>query len=88
MLLQTKSKYRTHSPFWEARVEQAAANLEKEIAVQDDLAQAKENPQRPEFYKTVDPAEEYDGMLLQTNSKNKYRHHTAQWEARVNLAAA
>ena len=52
--------------------------MNKEIAENEDLIEAKENPQRPEHYKTVDAGEEYNGMLLQTDADLQYyKHHTA-----------
>ena len=70
-LLQTNSElsYRTHSPYWDQRVNQAAVQMEKDLAEDNDLIEARENPQRPEHYKTVDAAEEYNGMLLQTDAE-------------------
>ena len=63
--------------------------MEKDLAEGEDQIQAAENPHRPEHYKTVDAAEEYNGMLLQTDSELEfYKKHTAEWEARVNRAAA
>jgi hypothetical protein len=67
MLLQTDSEleyYKHHTAQWDARVTQAAAQMEKDIAENDDLIQAKENSHRPEHYQTVDAAEEYNGMLV------------------------
>ena len=67
MLLQTDSDlefYKHHTAQWEARVNEEAAKMNKEMAENEDLIEAKENPQRPEHYKTVDSAEEYNGMLL------------------------
>lgn len=55
----------------------------------DDIAQARDDPSRPEHYQTMDKAEEYNGMLVQTDAElEDYKHHTALWEARVNQAAA
>ena len=62
--------------------------MNKEIAENEEIIEAKENPERPEHYKTVDAAEEYNGMLLQTDSELEfYKRHTAEWESRVNQAA-
>jgi len=92
MLVQTDAEledYKRHTALWEARVNQAAAQLGKEIDYYDDIAQARENPSRPEHYQTVDAAEEYNGILLQTDAElEDYKHHTALWEARVNQEAA
>jgi hypothetical protein len=38
--------------------------MEKDLAETDDQIQARDDPSRPEHYKTVDAAEEYNGMLL------------------------
>jgi hypothetical protein len=38
--------------------------MQKEIAVEGDQIDAREDPSRPEHYKTVDASEEYNGMLL------------------------
>ena len=52
--------------------------MNKEIAENEELIEAKEDPHRPEHYQTVDTAEEYNGMLLQTDSELEfYKHHTA-----------
>jgi hypothetical protein len=70
MLLQTDSElefYKHHTAEWEARVNQESAKMEKEIAENEDLMQARENTNRPEHYSTVDAAQEYNGMLLQTD---------------------
>ena len=39
-----------HSPYWNARVNKAAAQMEKDIAENEDLIEARENPHRPEHY--------------------------------------
>jgi len=77
--------YKHHSDFWNSKVNQAAAQLDKEINVNEDLLNAKEDPSRPEHYQTVDQEQEYNGMLLQLDD---YKRHTPLWEARVNNAAA
>lgn len=51
--------------------------------------EARDDPSRPEHYKTVDSAEEYNGMLVQTDAELEfYKHHTEEWNNRVNIAAA
>jgi hypothetical protein len=62
--------------------------MEKDLAEGEDQMSARDDPSRPEHYKTVDAAEEYNGMLLQVDSELEfYKRHTAEWEARVNVAA-
>lgn len=95
MLLQTwqtdaeLEDYKHHTALWEARVNQETARMQKEIAVNQDLIEAREDPSRPEHYQTVNPVDEYNGMLVQTDAElEDYKRHTALWEARVNNAAA
>jgi len=58
--------------------------MENELNESAALDEARHDPSRPEFYKTVNPEAEYDGMLMQTG----YRHHTANWDQMVNDKAA
>jgi hypothetical protein len=53
-----------HSAYWETRVNQAAATMERDMAEGEDQLNARDDPSRPEHYKTVDAAEEYNGMLV------------------------
>jgi hypothetical protein len=63
--------------------------MQKEIAENSELIDAREDPSRPEHYKTVDAAQEYDGMLLETDAELKYyQAHTQYWNDRVNKEAA
>lgn len=69
MLLQTDAEledYKHHTAQWEARVNVAAKLMEQQLAEGNDQINAREDPSRPEYYKNqqVNPAEEYDGMLL------------------------
>ena len=77
MLMQTG--YRHHSAFWENQVNEAADRMEDELNESAAAQDAKQDPTRPEFYKTVNAEEEYDGMLMQ--------RHSALWNQEVNEAA-
>lgn len=91
-LIQTDAElnyYTAHTAYWNDRVNQEAARMQKEIAESSDEIDAREDPSRPEHYKTVDAAQEYDGMLLETDAELRYyKAHTQFWNDRVNQEAA
>ena len=77
MLLQTG--YQKHTANWDRMVSEEADRQENELNEFMDY----QDPSNPHFFKTINPEEEYNGMLLQTG----YQKHTANWDRMVSEEA-